>query len=82
MTLNNFTTHQQNISELCNKAEELLLVKDDSDNTSPHIICLIGHNMKLVELFYFSVDNCISGSSYCKQNCRKKGGCAYFKRPK
>jgi hypothetical protein len=50
---NYFNTHQQNISELCNKAEELLLVKDDSDNTSHHIICLIGHHMKQSDYFTF-----------------------------
>jgi hypothetical protein len=71
MTTNLFTTHQQSITELCNKAEELLFIKDDSDN----IICRVGHHMKLFNYFTFL----LGSSSYCRHNYRRKGGCVNFK---
>ena len=71
---NNFKILLQNIRGIFHKTDELLISLEE---TSPHVLCITEHHLRMDELNNINLGHYILGSQYCRQSL-KQGGVSIF----
>jgi len=71
---NNFKILHQNIRGIFHKIDELLISLEE---TSPHVLCITEHHLRMEELNNINLGYYILGSQYCRQSL-KQGGVSIF----
>jgi len=70
----NFKILHQNIRGIFHKTDEFLISLGE---TSPHVLCITEHHLRMDELNNINLGNYILGSQYCRQSL-KQGGVSIF----